>query len=166
MPDPTVYLETTIPSYLAPRPSRDLVTAAHQGLTWQWWEQERGKYRLFVSPRVWEEAQEGDPDAARRRMDMLAEVAMLEPSSAVDALASEILKRLRIPDKALADAFHLAYAVDYEIDYLLTWNCAHLANGPNLKALATYTHEEGLWLPIVCTPEALTPRREGDIDVP
>ena len=73
---------------------------------------------------------------------------------------------VRSGSMTLADAWHFAFAIHYEIDYLLTWNCAHLANGPNLKALARFTQEEGLWLPIVCTPEALMPHRGGEIDVP
>lgn len=166
MPRSTVYLETTIPSYLTARPSRDLLVAAHQQLTREWWEEERGKYELLVSPRVAEEARRGDPDAASDRLALLAELSMLEPSPSVDELASAIFEGLHVPDRAVGDALHLAYAMHYEVDYLLTWNCAHLANAATLKALALFAQESGLWLPIVCTPEALMPGREGESDVP
>jgi predicted nucleic acid-binding protein len=140
--------------------------AAHQQLTREWWEEERGKYELLVSPRVAEEARRGDPDAARHRLALLAELSMLEPSPSVDELASAIFEGLHVPDRAVGDALHLAYAMHYEVDYLLTWNCAHLANAATLKALALFAQESGLWLPIVCTPEALMPGREGEGDVP
>ena len=166
MPRSTVYLETTIPSYLTARPSRDLLVAAHQQLTREWWEEERGKYELLVSARVAEEARRGNPDAASRRLALLAELSLLEPSRPVDELASAIFERLHVPDRAVGDALHLAYAMHYEVDYLLTWNCAHLANAVTLKALALFAQESGLWLPIVCTPEALMPEREGESDVP
>jgi predicted nucleic acid-binding protein len=166
VPLSTVYLETTIPSYLTARPSRDLLVAAHQQLTREWWEEERGKYELLISPRVAEEARRGDPDAASQRLALLAELSMLEPSPSVDELASAIFEGLHVPDRAVGDAMHLAYAMHYEVDYLLTWNCAHLANAATLKALALFAQESGLWLPIVCTPEALMPGREGEGDVP
>ena len=166
MPGPTVYVETTIPSYLAARPSRDLLIAAHQQLTWEWWDGERHKYALTVSPVVTGEVRRGNPDVAKRRVELLAEAQTLPKVPAVGDIASQLFATLRLPERALADAWHFAFAIHYEIDYLLTWNCAHLANGPNLKTLAAYTQEEALWLPIVCTPEALMPHRGGEIDVP
>ena len=166
MPGPTVYVETTIPSYLAARPSRDLLTAAPQQLTWEWWDGERDKYDLVVSPAVAEEVGRGEPGMARRLSELIAEAQLLDEASEVGRIASALFARLRLPEKAMADASHFAFAIHYEIDYLLTWNCAHLANGPNLKTLAAYTNEEGLGLPVVCTPEALMPGREGEIDAP
>jgi len=149
---PTLYLETTIVSYLTARPSRDIIVFSHQELTRQWWEEERRGYRLFVSPRVIEEAQQGDAAAAQRRMEYLTGSVALEPTEEVEALATLVQGALRIAEKAVGDAYHLAYVIHYEIDYLLTWNCVHLANAQRRRLLAALSRERGLWLPIICTP--------------
>jgi len=151
-PKPAVYVETTIISYLAARPSRDVIILANQELTRIWWERETQRYRVLISPRVIEEARQGDPRFAARRLELLAELEALESDPAVETLAEEIRSALHIPEKAALDAYHLAFAVHYVVDYLVTWNCKHLANARNLRLLADYTVSRGLWLPIVCTP--------------
>jgi len=157
---PSVYLETTIIGYLTSRPSRDIVVAARQELTRQWWEEERPYYRSFVSPHVVEEVQVGDVSAAEERLRMVHQIELLRPKPELEPLAEKIQSALSIPRKARLDAFHLAYAVQYELDYLLTWNCAHLANAPRLRLLADFLQTEGLWLPIVCTPEEMVHHAE------
>lgn len=161
----SIYVETSVLSYLTARPTRDVLVLAHQELTRQFWEAERGKYRLFVSERVIQEAGRGDADAAEKRLQFLAELEQLESVPEIDALAARLCEALQLPPKALTDGYHLAFAVYYELDYLLTWNCTHLASGPKLKALAGFARESGLWLPIVCTPEEMAPWPGGDIDV-
>jgi hypothetical protein len=76
----------------------------------------------------------------------------LETTSKIESLAGRIARALKIPASAEADAFHLACAIEYEIDYLLTWNCKHLANGPRLKMLAEFAAAESLWMPLILTP--------------
>jgi len=149
---PGVYLETTIVGHLISRPSRDELVAWRQSLTRQWWDVDRCRYRTFISPEVIAEAGKGDPSAAEERLRALSDIDMLDASAAIGDLAQRIQSELRIPDRARFDAAHLAYAVHYELDYLLTWNCAHLANGPRLRRLADFLQAESLWLPIVCTP--------------
>lgn len=162
MPNASVYLETTIVSYLTARPSRDLVIAAQQALTRQWWERERGRYRLFVSPYVIQEARGGDPELAAARTRILQELELLALNPEVEDLAGKILKVLDIPARARIDAFHLACAMAFRTDYLLTWNCAHLANAPRLRRLAAFAQDQTLWLPIVCTPAELIETQETE----
>jgi hypothetical protein len=159
-----VYIETTIFGFLTARTSRIIVQAARQELTRQWWNEERNKYRRFASAHVIEEASAGDPEAAARRMEALADLEILAPTVELENLAARIQRTLQLPDRARLDAFHVAYAVDYELDYLLTWNCTHLANSEVLRRLMDFLRDEGLWQPIICTPEEMLSGGEEDID--
>jgi hypothetical protein len=162
----SVYLETTIFGFLTARPSRVIVQAARQQLTQQWWDEERGKYRTFASAHVIEEARAGDPIAAARRLDALATVEMLAPAPELELLAARLQQSLQLPLKARFDAMHVAYAVYYELDYLLTWNCTHLANGETLRRLTDFLRGQGLWQPIICTPQEMVPESETESNVP
>jgi len=162
--EPTLYLETTIVSYLTARPSRDVVILGHQAATRQWWEEERGHYRLLISPFVIEEAKMGDVSAAGKRMAVLDTIDSLEPRSDIQELAGVLLGALGLPERARADALHLAYTVYYEVDYLLTWNCTHLANGETLRRLATFTRGRNLWLPIILTPDEMITQKELEME--
>jgi len=156
----TLYLETTIVSYLTARPSRDVVILGHQAATQQWWEEERERYRLFISPFVIEEAKMGDVSAAGKRMAVLEAFDALQPRPDIQELAGVLHAALGLPERARADALHLAYTVHYEIDYLLTWNCAHLANGETLRRLAVFVRDRNLWLPIILTPDEMITQKE------
>lgn len=152
---PRVYLETTIPSYLTAWLSPDLVMAGHQQTTREWWDTRREDFELFVSQFVIDEASAGDPDAARRRLEMMVNVPLLNPGANVHALADELMKRVPLPPKAAADALHIAIATINGMDYLLTWNCTHIANAalrPNIEAVC---RENGYEPPVICTPEEL-----------
>jgi predicted nucleic acid-binding protein len=151
----TVYLETTIVSYYVARPSRDVATLARQEMTRDWWDKKRGAYRSLISPAVLEEAKAGDPDAARRRLNALEGIELLEYDTAIDPLAVRLRRALGIPRRKAADALHLAYAVRYEIEILLTWNCEHLAAAETQRRLADFAWQEQLWLPVICTPEQM-----------
>ena len=89
----SVYLESTIPSYLTARPSRDLIRAAHQHLTREWWETRRGEYETYVSQLVADEAANGDPEAAADRLRMLSGMPRLEINEAAVGLAKQLLDR-------------------------------------------------------------------------
>jgi predicted nucleic acid-binding protein len=158
---PTLYIETTVVSYLAGRPSRDTLVLAHQEVTRQWWDTSRAGYALFVSPLVIEESGRGDPDVAKRRLSLLNGVEVLDGNSQAQELAGRIETLLQLPARARADAVHLAFAVHYELDYLLTWNCAHLANARNLRLLADFARSEGVWLPVICTPDEMVEEPEA-----
>lgn len=152
---PKVYLETSVVSYLAARPSRDLVTAAHQQLTHSWWDKRRSEFDLFVSPAVLQECSAGDADAAKRRMEIVNAIPLLDPSTEVTAFAEELIAGVPLPPKAATDALHIAFAVINGLDFLLTWNCTHIANASVRKRIEVFCRTRGFEVPVICTPEEL-----------
>jgi predicted nucleic acid-binding protein len=151
----TVYIETSIVSYLTARPSRDLVVAAHQQLTVTWWEQQQPHYDLFTSQVVLAEARAGDPDAAQRRVAVLERLPLLDVTDAAITLAAALVSGQALPAQAAQDALHVAVACVHGIEYLLTWNCAHLANARLRSRIEQICREAGYLPPIICTPEEL-----------
>jgi hypothetical protein len=152
---PRVYIETTIPSYLAARPTRDLIVAAHQEITRQWWLERRNRFDLFISQFVINEAGGGDREAAKERLRLLHGIAVLEISGQVTSLAELLIARSVIPPRAAADAAHIAVAAVHAMDFLVTWNCAHLANAMMAAEIARVCTLAGCRCPVICTPEAL-----------
>ncbi len=149
-----VYIETTIVSYLTAFPSRDLVRAAHQQITRGWWTT-RDDFELFASQLVVREAAGGDPGAAALRLEALRGVNLLRLTPEATALAENLLRRGGLPRKATADAFHVAIAVVGGMDYLLTWNCKHIANATMRARIDQISRDAGFAPPIICTPEEL-----------
>lgn len=158
---PSVYIETTVASYYVSRDSRDVVVLAHQQITRAWWQARIGDFRCFVSPVVLEESRAGDAAQARSRLGALEPFEVLEANARVEALAASYFTDLNIPDRAIRDAAHLAFACAYEIDFLVTWNCTHLANGQVIRRLARFNALAGTFTPTICTPEALLIPEEG-----
>jgi hypothetical protein len=152
---PTLYLETTIPSYYTARPVRDVIVLAHQEITRTWWEHRLPLFDVYISPVVLEEARQGDPEPARRRLEVLATFPVLEATPAIESLAATYMTQLTLPGKALRDAAHLAFACGYELDYLVTWNCTHIANAEIRRRLLAINATIGRQTPIICTPEEL-----------
>lgn len=152
---PTIYVEIPIPSFLTARPSGDVIGVARQLVTRQWWEQSRSEYALFASETVVEEAGRGDPDAARLRLEALAGLTLLAVDEPALALAQKILDSGVIPGKAAADALHVAIAARHGMDFLLTWNCAHIANAAIWTKLGNLVCAAGYRLPVICTPDEL-----------
>ena|SRR6266542_1069066 len=151
---PKVYVETTIISYLAAVPSRDIVLAAHQQLTREWWDR-RDRFELFVSQAVVDEAAREDAVAAARRMALLTGIPLLALGSEVDEFANRLLRGNVVPGKATVDAIHIAVAAVNRVDYLVTWNCTHIANAAIRGKIKETCRGAGLEAPIVCTPEEL-----------
>jgi hypothetical protein len=151
----TVYLETTIPSYLAARASRDLVTAAHQQLTVEWWQTRRTAFDLYVSELVLQEAGLGDAEVARRRLEHLVGIPSLAITAPAQGLAEAFLRASLVPTKAAADALHIAVAAVHGVDYLLTWNIRHLANAAMRRRIEAACRAAGFVSPVLCTPEEL-----------
>jgi hypothetical protein len=150
---PRLYLETTIPSYLTARPSRDSVVAGHVQITREWWDKHRGDFRIYISQLVLDEAGSGDPVAARARLKMLQSIPLLDITPEVAALTSGILASGKMPRKAAIDAAHIAIAAVHGMDFLVTWNCVHIANAVIVRALASICRKHGLECPVICTPE-------------
>lgn len=151
----SVYVETTVPSYLVSRLSRDLVVAAHQELTREWWDNRRQNFSVFISQFVLDEAGLGDAELARRRLALVDEIPELEITEAVAGLAQKLVEACSIPAKAATDAAHIAIAAVHSMDYLLTWNCAHIANAEISRRVHAVCAAEGFVCPVICTPEEL-----------
>lgn len=150
-----LYMETTIPSYLTSRPSRDLIIAGHQQVTKEWWEKRRDAFEICISQLVIDEASAGDLGAARERMQVIKDFPMLDITPEVGLLASAILASGVLPRKAATDAAHIAIAAVHGMDFLLTWNCVHIANAIIAKAAANTCRQHGWECPVICTPEEL-----------
>jgi hypothetical protein len=150
----TVYIETTVVSYLVSRPSQDLVVAAHQQLTREWWQRRRSLFACFISDVVLDEADEGDAEQVALRLRTLEGIPKLAPTAEGEHLAMAFLADV-LPAKAAGDAAHLAIATVGKVKYLLTWNCNHLANAQLLDRLEPIAATAGFKLPRVCTPEEL-----------
>jgi predicted nucleic acid-binding protein len=153
---PTIYLETTIISYLTARLSRDLITAAHQQITQEWWLRRRTEFALFVSQLVVQEASMGDEGMAQKRLEELRRIPLLDVNQDAGDLAQRLVVEGALPTKAAVDALHIAVATVHGMDYLLTWNCKHIANAEMQSKVATVCRESGFEPPIICTPEELS----------
>lgn len=151
----TVYIETSIISYLRRKPSSQLVTAARQLLTHRWWNDERTNYELVISQYVIDEASAGDPTLAADRLAALAGIPLLPPDPEIPRIANEIMSLGVLPPKAQVDALHIAAVAHHRIQYLLTWNCKHIANAKILPRIYGVLADLAIPIPMVCTPEEL-----------
>ena len=148
---PTAYVETTVFSYLTALPSRDLVLAAHQQVTRDWWSG-RDAFGLYVSQFVLDEASAGDAAAAARRADVLRDLPVLDLTPDAARLAAEFVRAGGVPARARIDALHIAVASVHGMDYLVTWNCTHIANATMRGRLEAICRSAGFDPPIICTP--------------
>jgi len=151
----TVYIETTIPSYLAAHPSSQESIARDQKAAHEWWANDRHRFRLYTSIFTLDEAADGDAGAAVRRAVFLQGIPQLTVTPEIEPLADDLARLLKLPAQAVMDASHLAICILHQMDYLLTWNCKHLANPVLQKELVEYCRYHDLYIPIICTPEAL-----------
>ena len=148
----TVYLETSMVSYLVADPSRDLITAANQQVTRDWWQHRQQRFACVISQEVIAEAGQGDPEQVRRRLAALAAIPRVAVSSDAEEIARLFLSTGALPPGAARDAVHLAVATTIGADFLLTWNCRHLANAQILNRLEKELQRTQWRLPRVCTP--------------
>jgi predicted nucleic acid-binding protein len=151
----SVYIETTVISYLISRPSRDILVAAHQQTTNEWWTTRRQEFECFISQVVIDEIQAGDNEASMRRIKEISHFPVLEASIEAEHLAEAILAAGVIPKRAVNDAVHIAIAAVNDVDYLLTWNCRHLANAQLIRRVSVICNAKGFNMPVICTPEEL-----------
>lgn len=148
---PKLYVETSIVSYLTALPSRDLLRAAHQQVTRDWWV-ERTQFELYVSQFVIDEASAGDRSAAAKRLAALQEATLLNTTPDAVSLARELVRVGDLPATALVDAFHIAVAAVHGMDYLLSWNCKHIANATLRGRIEATCRSHGAEPPTICTP--------------
>ena len=151
----TVYVETSIFGYLSARSSNNLILMANVEATREWWDSRRSQFALYISQVVLDEVARGDSAIAAQRLEILRDFPLLEVEQAVQNLAAQFLRQSNLPLKAADDALHIAVATVYGLDYLLTWNCRHIANAQIQKKLAQISLNSGYELPIICTPYEL-----------
>jgi len=158
----SVYIETTIVSYLTAWRSPQLIMAAHQEATKEWWDNERDHFNLFISEAVIQEASVGDPEAANKRLETIKNVPELRTTKNALNLAKTLINKGGLPSKAGIDALHISVASANGMDYLLTWNCRHIANATLQKEMRTICEDAGYLLPVICTPLELIEEYEND----
>jgi PIN domain len=149
---PRVYVETSVISYLTARPSRDLIMVAHQEVTREWWQNQRGAFDLYYSEAVRNEAAMGSQEAASLRLQALTDMKLLEiPAQAFD-LANALVQATALPVKAQVDALHIAIAAYEKMDFVLTWNFKHIANAQSALKVREVCATFGLQCPVLCSP--------------
>lgn len=151
----SVYIETTIVGHIAGRIHPNPFVAARQQVTRDWWRAEAPGYEVFISQVVLEECSEGDPSAAAERLEVVKDLDLLEASDEVDDLADTLISGKAVPASEPRDAFHIAIAAVSGVDYLLTWNCKHIANATLRGRIEKLCRDAGFEPPIICTPEEL-----------
>jgi len=151
----TVYIETSIVSYLMARPSRDLLAAAWQKVTIDWWDTQRGRFDLFASDIVIEEAGKGDEIAAARRLEALAGIPLLAITDEVLVFSEALIQAGAVPKKAIGDSLHIALSAVHGLDYLLTWNYRHIDNAETKPIIRSICLTNRYGYPEICTPQEL-----------
>lgn len=150
-----VYLESSVISYLTARPATDVIKLAKQKLTQQWWDENRSAYDLYVSDPVIAEIQRGNPEAAHRRMAVVAGLPILDVNATVVAFYRQFFSRHILPSKAESDALHIAVAAVHGMSYLVTWNCTHINNATLKRKISEVIAKAGYNAVVMATPEEL-----------
>jgi hypothetical protein len=151
----TIYIETSIFGHLTARPTNNLIVAANIKITQDWWDEHRSSFTLYASEVVQNEAAKGDPTIAAQRLKLLQSLMLLELTEEAFELSQAFLSQSNLPSKASNDSLHIALATVYSLDYLLTWNCKHMANAQIQRKLAQISSDLGYVLPVICTPYGL-----------
>lgn len=149
---PSVYIETSFISYLTNRLSNDYLVSAHQRVTREWWERRRAFFDLCISQVVSQEIREGNLEASSRRVKAVEGIAELGLTPGAIELAKDFVKKGALPSKAFNDALHVAIAAINGIDYILTWNCTHIANGEIIHVIISICEEHEYKTPMIFTP--------------
>ena len=144
-----VYLESSFISYLVSRPSKNLIVAAHQRISTDWWEQRRYRFWCCVSEIVMGEISVGDEEEVPKRLEIVKDLPILSATEEAEFLTDIIIQKGIIPKKAGTDAAHIAIAAAHKVDYLLTWNCKHLANAQIVRRIRTLFTERGVQIPSI-----------------
>jgi predicted nucleic acid-binding protein len=152
---PTLYIETTVISYLTARRSKDSIAAAHQRITKEWWDKALPLFEPFISPFVIEEISKGDEQAAKLRIEKVSSMPLLKISPEARRLADAYFSAVGLSEKARMDSYHLAMATWHGMDYLVSWNCTHIVSGRVRRIVEEVNAPFGLKTPILCTPEEL-----------
>ncbi|MGK5083955.1 type II toxin-antitoxin system VapC family toxin [Bdellovibrionota bacterium FG-1] len=151
----SVYIESSVVSYFANELSSNLKIAAEQRITHEWWKKVLPKVNAYVSDYVLEEIKKGNPIEAAAQIKAAQILPLLPEKMETFDLAREYIKKLSLPKDGEIDAFHLAVAAVHEVDFLLTWNCKHIANAFKYPLIRKINSKMGYRSPTICTPREL-----------
>ena len=152
---PKLYMETSVVSYLAARPSKDSILAGQQASTHRWWKEKRRNYEIFLSKLVWQEASRGDKTAAERRLKLIQPFRWLQVTAQVMRLAQALIGKKSLPPNAADDATHIALGAVYGMEFLLTWNFTHINNPATEEKVRAICQSHDFHCPVICTPDQL-----------
>ena len=153
--NPRIYIETTVIGYLTSRLRDDVTVAGHQNTTRQWWETAADRFELVASQLVVQECSAGDKQATKERLDALAEITLLPTTGEAEQLADALIAGHAVPESHPEDALHIALAAAHGVEYLVTWNCRHIANAAVRLTIERVCRDAGYQPPVICTPEEL-----------
>lgn len=152
---PKIYVETSVVSYITALPNRDLIVAANQQVSQEWWRERRERFSLYASQLVMREISAGNEDAIARRLELMTEFEFLEITDEATYLADEFIRQNAIPKKAAEDALHIAIAAVHGMDFLVTWNFKHIANAVLRANIESICRLQGFEPPVICSPQEL-----------
>ena len=151
----SVYVESSVISYLVARPSRDVVITARQAITETWWRERRADFELYISTLVVQEIGRGDTEAAESRLDAVVDIPLLATSPEAQSIAENLVAKGAVPANSEEDALHIGLAAAAGIDFLLTWNFKHINNAHTRVAITAIVESCGFVCPMLCSPEEL-----------
>jgi len=152
---PLVYIESSVISYLTARPSNDLIKSARQAITEEWWEKDRTRFNCYISALVEEEIARGNPDAAKKRLDVTNKIDNLSVSVNAKEIAEVLISSGAVPVNSEEDALHIGIATAHGVHFLLTWNFKHINNAEKKSQINKVIEELGYIAPVLCSPEEL-----------
>ena len=157
----TVYVETTIPgAYFDERD--DVVSQFQRHQTRSWWAACRSRYELYTSEAVLAELGQGGFPSREEALALLESLPILPVGEEIRGVARAYVEHLVMPKGQMGDSFHLAFACVHAMDYLLTWNCRHLANPRKVAHITEINRRLGLLTPIILTPQMLVEEDTGE----
>jgi predicted nucleic acid-binding protein len=146
-----VYIETTIPSfYHEVRTEPEMV--ARRKWTREWWDEHRSGFELAASDAVLDELERGDYPVKDDALELVEDVDLLPITLEVGEIVQVYIEHRVMPNDPVGDALHLALASYYKCDFLLTWNCRHLANANKFDHIRRINTLLGLFVPSLVTP--------------
>lgn len=151
----SVYVESSVISYLVARPSRDVVISARQTITEKWWRKRKHEYELYISALVVQEIGQGDTESAEKRLNAVENIPLVATSPEAQRLAEDLVAKGAVPPNSEEDALHIGLAAAAGIVFLLTWNFKHINNAHTKAAITAVVESRGFVCPILCSPEEL-----------
>lgn len=151
----SVYIESSVISYITSRSSKDIVTAARKSITIEWWEAYKDSFEVFISELVLEEIGAGDAFAASSRLAVVENIPVLITTDSAIFLAKALISENAIPSTSAEDAMHISIAAVQGIDFLLTWNFKHINNANTKNKIAKVITQNNYTCPVLCSPEEL-----------